>query len=170
MIMKETKEEIDVVSPPRENYARILTLQWLEDHMSSFPPSSQDSLQHLILRLLARDTVEDPLGNPLDDPQGSQKNSQKNSQTNSQKNSQKTSQKTCQQGRQVQNSEENGNRLRIWQALCVLSQLPAISATDAIIAPFRRCFQQPTLRNVRHYMEVFAIQLGVSSLPALSDT
>lgn len=170
MIMKETKEEIDVVSPPQENYARILTLQWLEDHMSSFPPSSQDSLQHLILRLLARDTVEDPLGNPLDDPQGSQKNSQKNSQTNSQKTSQKISQKTCQQGRQVQNSEENGNRLRIWQALCVLSQLPAISATDAIIAPFRRCFQQPTLRNVRHYMEIFAIQLGVSSLPALSDT
>lgn len=62
-------------------------------------------------------------------------------------------------GSHVQNSEENGNRVRCWQALCVCSRGLTKDLAAACFPRFLRCIQQLNLRDVRHYEELFGMQL-----------
>ena len=62
-------------------------------------------------------------------------------------------------GSHVQNSEENGNRVRCWQALCVCSRGLTKELAASCFPRFLRCIQQLNLRDVRHYEELFGMQL-----------
>lgn len=62
-------------------------------------------------------------------------------------------------GHHVQNSEENGYRLRRWQALCVLSCHLEFCVTEEVVSLFGKRFVELCLKDVRHYMEIFGMQL-----------
>ena len=62
-------------------------------------------------------------------------------------------------GSHVQNSEENGSRVRCWQALCVCSRGLTKELAASCFPRFLRCIQQLNLRDVRHYEELFGMQL-----------
>ena len=62
-------------------------------------------------------------------------------------------------GSHVQNSEENGTRVRCWQALCVCSRGLTAELAASCFPRFLRCVQQLNLRDVRQYEELFGMQL-----------
>ena len=64
----------------------------------------------------------------------------------------------------VQNSEENGSRLRCWQALCVCARSLSQELVIECFPRFLRCIVQLNLRDVRQYEELFGKQLLKSSL------
>ena len=63
-------------------------------------------------------------------------------------------------GSHIKNSEDNGRRLRVWQALVtVLRHFKKADVTDEICELFRRRFEELCLKDVRQYMEYAALML-----------
>ena len=63
-------------------------------------------------------------------------------------------------GHHVQNSEENGMRLRTWQALTILCRhVTQENVNKEMRELFRYRFEELSLKDVRHYMELVGIQL-----------
>lgn len=63
-------------------------------------------------------------------------------------------------GHHVQNSEENGMRLRTWQALTILCRhVTQENVNKEMRELFRSRFEELSLKDVRHYMELVGIQL-----------
>ena len=63
-------------------------------------------------------------------------------------------------GSHIKNSEDNGRRLRVWQALVtVLRHFRKEDVTDEICELYRRRFEELCLKDVRQYMEYAALML-----------
>ena len=63
-------------------------------------------------------------------------------------------------GSHIKNSEDNGRRLRVWQALVtVLRHFKKQDVTDEVCELYRRRFEELCLKDVRQYMEYAALLL-----------
>ena len=72
----------------------------------------------------------------------------------------KEDEQSTRSGQHVQNSEENGNRLRRWQALCVLSKHLPICMTEDLIILYGKRFGELCLKDTRHYVELVGMLLS----------